>query len=452
MPNDAPGAGASILDIEDDFAFGEAWRKLGDAERSAIGARGFERFNKKVTPYIGNSIGLVARARAALGMLDAGAQEPRAVWPQPLDLEALAESEPQPPKSIMEGLPIGYATGTFGHGGAGKSQIELLRAVCVAAGVAFCGIEVERRVVTVLSCEDRADVLHWRLSRICKHLGVDLASLRGWLHILDLVGHDALLYSSDPRSGGDAFTAAYGMLATHMRESGSDVLVIDGISDTYGSNENARGPVKRFINGLLSLISPERGALLLIGHVNKMTATGGATTEGYSGSTSWHNSCRSRWYLYPETEQDDGGKRSGKLILELQKSNHGEVGAQIEFAWDDDAHLFIGRQIGTSRFDQLHQQREERRAILQAFADCSAAAVIVPAALTGQRTAYHVLSIQPRFPDTLTGGAKPKTRRFWRHIEELRQMRAIEESDYRRKNRHAAAQLIITAEGMRQCV
>ena len=177
----------------------------------------------------------------------------------------------------------GYATGVFGHGGAGKSQIELLRAVSVAAGLPFCGLDVARRRVLFLSCEDRADILHWRLTRICSHLGVDLAGLRGWLEIIDLVGRDSILFAPDLRAGA-ALKASYGLLDARMREYGSEVLIIDGITDTFGGNENSRGEVKHFVNALLALIPADTGALVLVGHVNKATA-GGASGEGYSGST-----------------------------------------------------------------------------------------------------------------------------------------------------------------------
>jgi RecA-family ATPase len=375
-------------------------------------------------------------------------------WPEPLDLAALAATDPQPPKQIMEGVPVGSSTGSFGHGGAGKSQIELTRAVCIARELPFCDFEVERRRVTFLSCEDRADVLHWRLSRICRHLGIDLASLSGWLNVLDLVGHDSVLFAPDPRQG-SALTPPYGFLAEHLRRYGSEVLFGDGISDMFGGNENARGDVKRFNNHVLALIPPDRGAAILVGHVNKATASGNATTEGYSGSTAWHNAFRARWYLRPETEHDEDGQHgrpTGKLIYELQKSNHGEIGAQIEFKWDDDAHLFVGRRLTGSRFDQQHLHREEQRGILHAFAACAAASIIVPSALMGRRTAYHVLEVQPQFPESLRTGGRAKSRRFWRHIEELRRMHAIEECSYRRtSNRHAASQFVLTKEGVRLC-
>lgn len=389
---------------------------------------------------------------------DEGGERPKTEdheWPPALDLEVLAEREPQAPQSIMEGIPVGYATLLAGHGGVGKSAIALFLAVCIAAGAPFFGLKIARRRVFFLSCEDRESVLHWRLSRICSYLGVDLASLRGWLEIVDLVGADAILWDRDPRTG-NTITPAYTRLQERMSAHQTEVLILDGISDSFAGNENARAEVKRFVNGLVALIPPDTGAVLLVGHVSKPGSTAGADGQGYSGSTGWHNSVRARWYLYPETIQnEDGGRaeRTGKLIFELQKSNHGEVGTQIEFEWDAEAHLFVGRaKGGLTEFDRRHRDRTEQKGILGALKACAACTppIIVPTAMQGPRTAFHVLSQRPEFPDTLRAG-NPAKRRFWRQIESLRQIHAIAEVEYRRTDRHAAARLTITPEGVREC-
>lgn len=373
-----------------------------------------------------------------------------AEWPAPLDLAALAEHEPEPPRFIVPGLPCGYATHLGGHGGVGKSAIALHLATCIALGARWAGLDCAPSRVLYLSGEDRAGVLHWRLNRICRYMGIAFAELVGRLEIVVLVGHDSILWERDPRTG-YCVTPGYGQLSERVRVFGPDVLIVDGVTDTFGGNENSRTEVKRYVNALLSLVPPETGALLLLAHVDKALARGtGATTEGYSGSTAWHNSARARWYLYPESQPADADgrpERTGTLILELQKSNLGPVDQTIRWRWDGDAHMFLPEPTPTT-FDRQHQGREERRDILLALRACEDNAIVVPSAMTGPRTAYHVLSARPEFAQSLRGG-RPAVRRFWREMEVLRQIKQVEEISYRRNDGHAATRLSLTAEGKR---
>lgn len=365
---------------------------------------------------------------------------PVAEWPAPLDLSALAGQEPEPPRFIIrDWLPAGYATLLAGHGGVGKSGIALSLAACIALGRPWFGLEVRRRRVLYLSCEDRESVLHWRLSRIADHLGVDLADLAGGLEVVDLVGHDTLLWTMETAKG-NSQTEAMRTLRTLAK--GADVIVVDGISDVFAGNENNRGEVKSFVNALLSVVAPDDGALLLVGHVAKPAATNAKTSEGYSGSTQWHNAVRARWYLYPErTEDDSGAATTGDLLLELQKTNHGKADQQVRFSWSDDAHLFIGRYV-TPRTptDLMARDRRERQGIEDTIKEVTARGDYVPAASTGTRTAYHVLSEQSGWPETLRGG-RAERRRFWRHVEALRAMGVITESMMTRADRHKVATL-----------
>lgn len=375
------------------------------------------------------------------------AAEPQG-WPPRISLTDLGKKKPSRPEFIMTGLPVGYATGCFGHGGVGKSGIELMRAACIASGKRFHGMETEQRRVLYLSCEDRRDVLHWRLARICEHLHIDLASLDGWLSIIDLVGHDAVLFSSETRGGGKALTAAYGLLAERINEYGSEVVFVDGISDAYGGNENARGEVKRFVNSLVGLIPPKRGAVILIGHIDKAAARMGAGTEGYSGSTAWHNSVRARWYLRPMGREGDEEQadRAGKLVLELQKSNFGDVGTQIELEWDSEAHLHVGtfREPPTER-DRAREEQEARAGIIAALRECSGSNTPVPAARSGGRTAYHVLFAAEGFPKSLKDA--PGRRRFWKLIEGLIHSGAVIVGSHKKLNRHVIETLELAPAG-----
>lgn len=375
--------------------------------------------------------------------------EPRSLWPAPVDLKKLSRVEPAPPNFIIPGwLPCGYATLFAGHGGVGKSGIALTLAVCLAMGLPFFGLDVGHKRVMYLSCEDREGVLHWRLSRICAYLGVKLEDLTGGLDVIDLVGHDTILFQ--PKPNGSALTGPYHQLAGRMKAEEIEVLMIDGISDTYDGNENARAEVKAYVNSILALVPPNDGAAILVGHVSKPFG-GNKTPEGYSGSTAWHNSVRARWYLYPEQKRanDEGqAERTGSLLLELQKSNLGPTDGCLKFSWDDDAGLFIGQvEQGPSHFDRNAEKRDEMDGIIAALVACTCP---VPAAASGQRTAYHVLSVQPTFPGSLHGTAAGR-RRFWKLVEELRAMGLIAEEFITREDRHKTRVIVATAKAKAAC-
>jgi RecA-family ATPase len=364
--------------------------------------------------------------------------------PVALDLVALAGADPQPPKFIIDQwLPQAEVSLLGAHGGIGKSLIGLQLAVAVASGRHFFGLEVQRRKTAFLSYEDSTAVLSWRMHRICAWMGLAMDSLSDDLAVLD-----------GSRSVGVWFGAYRGEsgLTKHFFEiserlAGAEVIVVDGASDTFAGNENDRGQVKQFIRALRRLV-PENGALLLLAHVDKQTAKLNAASEGYSGSTGWHNGPRARWYVrrQGEDESDQGG-----LVLELQKSNLGRSGAQIKLHWDPQSHVFDGSAVAASGFDRKHQSRVELDGIRAAFLAAEAGKNSVPAAMQGQRTAYMVLSTYPQFPESLKGKSASKIGRFREAIEVLRRIQHIKEDGIRRSNRHFTLAFVLTPEGRAAC-
>jgi RecA-family ATPase len=392
--------------------------------------------------YLANVLEGVATASnvEAYARIVSGDEGVAHAWPAPIDLPAMLSKAPSRPRMIIDDwLPAGYCTLFAAHGGAGKSSVALHLAACIATGRPWFGLHCSMRRVLYLSCEDRADVLHWRLARICAHESLDVPDLVG-LHVLDLVGHDAILFRRDPLTG-SGVTAAYGALSRVLESTGAEVLFVDGVADTYGASENDRGEIKGFVNALVRRIGTS-GAVVLVHHVNKVSATSGAQAEGYSGSTGWHNSARARWYLRPELERtDEGAEPTGNLILELQKSNLGRADQSMRMRWDDGAHLFVAER--TARIDREARDDEEQDGIVAALREVAGRGDYVPAATTGRRTAFHVLSAAQTFPETLSG--KRNVKRFWRHIEQLRRMRVLTEGSIRRADGHRTVTLELQA-------
>jgi len=347
-------------------------------------------------------------------------------WPAPLNLTTLHHTEPQPPRHVINPwLPAEEVALFSGHGGSGKSQIALSLAVHISGGLDWCGCAVTRRPVTYISAEDSAEILHWRLSRVCAHLGVSMEELAG-LRIIDASHIEAELMRDMPY-GEVALTGMYEALAKIVDP--SSVLILDGTSDLYGASEIVRRHVRRFVRALRRLVNRD-GAVLLLAHIDKAAARDGSTSDRYSGSTAWHNSVRARWSL--TTDEDGTG-----LTLALAKANLAQAGAEVRFRWSPEAHLYVAEATSEGGIVGAIRERQEREGILAAL---QASVAPVPAAATGQRTAWHVLSARPELPASLRDGREGK-RRFWRLIEQMRQMGTICESSIRRSNRHNLATL-----------
>ena len=368
--------------------------------------------------------------------------------PTRLDLAALSGSEPVRPRFIVdEILPVGYATLFSGDGGTGKSALALFLASCVALGRPVWGIPTLRVPVMFLSFEDRADVLHWRLAHIARHLGISIAELDGHLHLRDGVDVNATLFTFDSRKG-PGVTALHGWVADQIEATGSRLLVVDGVSDVNAASEIDRPSVKAFVRAMTHLTGPD-GAVLLIGHVDKGTARTGDTRQGYSGSTGWNNSVRARWYLRPEAEPDGNGNQivvPGRLMLEVQKSNLGPTGRTIGFTWSDEARMFVSGDaparpaaaMTTARSGALHDWA------VSACDEADRTGDAVPAATAGTRTAWSVLAARSDCPPDFKGPAG--RRRLLQVIEQLRSDGRLIAAGRRRPNRHLHECLVTRAE------
>lgn len=350
--------------------------------------------------------------------LDAAADRaPAANVPRAVDLRKLAMSEPDRPAFIVQDwLPQGEVTLFAGHGGTGKSMLALTLAVCIAVGRPFFGLPTQARRVAFLSLEDSEPVLHWRLARICEWLGIGVADLADRLLIWDGTDSDAALMT-ETRDGA-MLTAVYSWVVERIAADQVSVLVLDGASDAYDANENARAPVRKFIRSLRQLI-PADGAVVLLAHVDKGAARSGDTSQGYSGSTAWSNSVRARWYLRREREDDD------ELLLEVQKSNLAAAGHSMRLRWNAEASVFVADDVPTmSKLDRELAAVDEREAVLQLIREADAGGDPIPASTGGPRTCWHVLSAQTGFPDSLKR-AKDGRRRLLALIETLRAAKAI---------------------------
>ena len=264
----------------------------------------------------------------ALEALLHGATEPPKPTPllKPVSVDDVLTNPSPPPQFVWEGyLPRGVVSMLGAHGGTGKSTIALMLSVCAALGRPLFGVSTAQCKTLFVSLEDSAHVVRYRLAFIYRKWGIDPAQLDGNLHIVDGT-QDPELFSAESRGAGTT-TTTYFELRKLVRAKSIGLVVVDNASGAYGGDEIQRRQVRAFIRALGDLARPTNCAVLLLAHVDKNTsrtrrAEGG---EGYSGSTAWHNSVRSRLFM---TRKEDG-----TLTLEHQKSNLGQCCEPLNLEW-----------------------------------------------------------------------------------------------------------------------
>lgn len=352
------------------------------------------------------------------------AQAPQHARPTRLDIRHVAKTRAEPPKFIVPGwLPARAVTLFAAHGSGGKSQIALYLCVCLALGIPFAGVPTGRRRKTLFySCEDDSTVLAFRLQQVCTALGVQVAELDGWLLIEDASEADNIMYAGHDDVA-RRLTETYRYVERVMLHEGVEVAVIDNASDVFGANEINRADVRGFIGSLKRLATAhEEGAVLLLGHVNRETAKGGTGGgQGYSGSTAWHNSVRSRWELAAEDkkrrrhedglDEDEGESRDRPRILTCAKSNYGPEGHTIRWCWNH-LHSVFTPMDPPPNFGVSHRRENEAQAVLQALRDVTAAGVRVFPNPKGPYSAATALEASPAFPERLRGASGTETLRI----------------------------------------
>lgn len=253
-----------------------------------------------------------------------------------MDWQALAINPPSPKRAIVKDWLYEGTVALFaGHGGVGKSFFALQLAINLALGRDTLGEKGQAERVIYYSCEDDAATIYWRAKRYCEHLGAKIEDLDERLLVRDFTQSNAIMYS-DAQGAPNTDHQAMVLFGEDVANFGATVAFIDNASDVFSGSEIIRAQVRAFVRGLQA--RAKRCAVVLLAHVDKLSAKNPETSQGYSGSTAWNNSVRSRWYLYPLE-----GTRH--LIFELQKSNYGRNGAQFEVQYAPEAGIFTAKKI-----------------------------------------------------------------------------------------------------------
>lgn len=230
-------------------------------------------------------------------------------------------------------IPFSHLTLLAAHGGAGKSIFALQAAMSLSLGIEFMGKKTRKSRVLFFSAEDSSQIIRSRLARILQHMKLNPSQVAENLKIIDATGNP-VLYAEHNEKGvkKGLVTYLYHELQKMVESVSVDLLIIDNASDTFDANENERSRVRGFIRSLIKISQTRKMAVLLLAHIDKQTAKGDNNTEGYSGSTAWHNSARSRIFL---------AKVNDKLLtVKHQKSNHGMLAEDTLMTWTSEGLLY----------------------------------------------------------------------------------------------------------------
>jgi hypothetical protein len=235
----------------------------------------------------------------------------------PLNWPELEErGEPPPRRWAIKGwLGFGHVTLIVGSGGIGKTLISQQLGSALALGREFLG-EVERRQnVLMWACEDDHDELWRRQISIAAWLGVKLGAFEECLTIEPRAGLDNALVATD--FGKLCWTPLIETLREQAEDLRSDIVILDNVAQLYQGNENQRGAVTTFMNGLVGAL-PGR-AILLLAHPSR-----GLNSE-FSGSSAWENCARTRLYLgskLPDQPAEDDETDDNTRYLARRKANY----------------------------------------------------------------------------------------------------------------------------------
>jgi RecA-family ATPase len=250
-----------------------------------------------------------------------------------LDMSAW-DTEPVPDRqwAIRDRVPLNQAGLFSGEGGTGKSILELTKDVAHVAAKDWLGSMPEPGPAFYVGAEDDKDELHIRLTAIAKHYNVTFKELiAGRLHVMSLLGRDAVLCAAGGKSGKVEVTGLYRQLYEAAGDIKPKNISIDTLSRAFAGNEIDRVQVYAFAMHMQALAMVAGGSVTVLSHPS---LAGIASGSGISGSTAWHGAFRFRQYL--KGVKADAGEQPDGDLRELQflKNQYGPTGETIVLRYE----------------------------------------------------------------------------------------------------------------------
>ena len=306
---------------------------------------------------------------AALAIAQAkanGGEQTQSSPPEPLQWADTTgwDSEPCPQRewAVLERIPLRQVTLFSGEGAIGKSILELMLGVAHVTAKDWLGSLPEPGGAFYFGCEDDEREQRIRLTAIAEHYETTFDELRAnGFRFKSLSGEDAILGAPD-RSGIIRPTILFDQLFEQAGDLKPKHIGIDTSADVFAGNEIDRAQVRQFISLLKRLAIVSNGSVVLLSHPS---LTGINSGSGISGSTAWHNSVRSRFYMTaPKIEAGEQPDTDLREIV-FKKANYSRKGDSLVLRYQRG--LFLP-EAGMSSLDKLARQQVAEETFLTLLA------------------------------------------------------------------------------------
>jgi RecA-family ATPase len=264
-----------------------------------------------------------------------------------------AEPVPEREWAIKDRVPLRQAGLFSGEGGTGKSILELMKDVAHVAGKDWLGSMPKPGPAFYIGAEDDVNEVHIRLAAIAKHYGVNFKELiAGGLHVLCLLGEDAVLCAAAGKSGRVEVTSLYRRLYQAAGDIKPVNISIDTLSRAFAGNEIDRVQVYAFAQHMQALAMAADGATTVLSHPSLQGISSGS---GLSGSTAWHGAFRFRQYLTGIKPANGEELDSDIRELQFKKNQYGPTAEAIPLRYQRGLFLPEG---GITTFDKLAREQK----------------------------------------------------------------------------------------------
>lgn len=213
-----------------------------------------------------------------------------------------------------------------GNGGSGKSLTMLQLMMYMSEGVQFMGKRTRKGPTLYISGEDEQEEIDRRIKAVRK--GLPFAKFENFHTICLAEMEDPSLYGPYGEGGMCVATEMLQAIEDEIARLRPVAVVLDPLADLFGGNEIDRKEVRAFISMLRKMAREYDCAIIIIGHPS---VDGMKTKRGYSGSTAWNNSVRSRINF----EQSEDSETPDRRTMTLAKANRAKAGEIINMDWQD---------------------------------------------------------------------------------------------------------------------